>query len=252
MSNPVQIFVHERFGKIRAVMIDGEPHFVAADVCKALELGDVYQAVTRLNDDEWRFKNDTPDKTYNIRPIWGTNPILVNEPGLYHLIFTSRMPNARDFQHWVYHEVLPSIRKTGSYSLFDKPAAEPVADKTAPAAIRPEAIYLVYVLLLSDGKVKIGITKRLCERLGEIKRETGLTIERVYFSPFMPRRLAFFVEWFCQENFSSRRVKGEIFSVDFERACAAVERFVKLVSVKPIDSKLNIATVNLSAAEKFK
>ena len=246
MSNKVQTFVHERFGKVRAVMIDGEPHFVAADVCKALELGDVYQAVTRLNDDEWRFKNDTPAKTYNIRPIRGTNPILVNEPGLYHLIFTSRMPNARDFQHWVYHEVLPSIRKTGSYSLFDKPATE----KTASAAIRSEAIYLVYVLLLSNGKVKIGITKRLCERISEVRRETGLTISDMYFTLFMLYKDARKVEKCCKEIFFTRRVKGEIFSVDFERACAAVERFVELATAEPRVSKLNIATVNFVAAEK--
>ncbi|MBR2732772.1 MAG: hypothetical protein IKD80_00765 [Selenomonadaceae bacterium] len=58
------------------------------------------------------------------------------------------------------------------------------------------------------------------------------------------------VEQCCKKIFSTQRVKGEIFSVDFETACAAVECFVKLVSVKPIDSKLNIATVNLYAAEK--
>ena len=247
MSNPVQIFVHERFGKVRVVMIEGEPHFVAADVCKALDIKNYRDAVARLDDDEKKLAmipvggvglNDTQGNYQSVN--------VVNEPGLYRLIFASRKPEARDFQDWVYHEVLPSIRKTGSYSLFDKPAAE----KTAPAAIRPEAIYLVYVLLLSNGKVKIGITKRLCERLGEIKRETGLTIDDIYFTPFMLYKDARKVEKCCKEIFFTRRVKGEIFSVDFETVCAAVERFVELVSVKPIDTALNIATVNLSSAEK--
>ncbi len=237
MSNPVQTFVHERFGKIRVVMIDGEPHFVAADVCRVLDIKNPTMAMKQLNDNERaKFNLGLPYGEVNV----------VNEPGLYRFIFASRKPEARDFQDWVYHEVLPSIRKTGSYSLFDKPAAE----KTAPAAIRPEAIYLVYVLLLSNGKVKIGITKRLCERLGEIKRETGLPIADIYFTPFMLYKDARKVEKCCKEIFFTRRVKGEIFSVDFERACAAVERFVELATAEPRVSKLNIATVNLSAAEK--
>ena len=251
MSNPVQTFVHERFGKIRVVMIDGEPYFVAADVCKALELRDVSKAVKRLNKNEKSFAT-IPARGTNSIPTQGGEQqmLIVNEPGLYRLIFASRKPEARDFQDWVYHEVLPSIRKTGSYSLFDKPAAEPVAEKTASAAIRPEAIYLVYVLLLSNGKVKIGITKRLCARISEIKRETGLTIADIYFTPLMSFDDARKVEKCCKEIFFTRRVKGEIFSVDFERACAAVERFVELATAEPRVSKLNIATVNLSSAEK--
>ena len=221
MSNKVQTFVHERFGKIRAVMIDGEPHFVAADVCKALDIKNYRDAVARLNDDEKKLAmipvggvglNDTQGNYQSVN--------VVNEPGLYHLIFASRMPNARDFQHWVYHEVLPSIRKTGSYSLFDKPATEKKS-----AAIRPEAIYLVYVLLLSDGKVKIGITKRLCERISEVKHDTRLTISDMYFTSFMSYENARLVERSCKEIFFTRRVKGEFFSVDFESTCAAVEDF---------------------------
>ena len=60
------------------------------------------------------------------------------------------------------------------------------------------------------------------------------------------------VERYSREKFFKRRVKGEIFSVDFERACAAVERFVELATAEPHVSKLNIATVNLSAAEESK
>ncbi|MBE8952268.1 MAG: GIY-YIG nuclease family protein [Quinella sp. 1Q7] len=247
MSNPVQIFVHERFGKIRVVMIDGEPYFVGKDVATALGYKKPENAIAMHVDDE--------DKTTTLIQGTGSNykskTVIINESGMYALILSSKLEKAREFKHWVTFEVLPSIRKTGSYSLF-APAAEPVADKTAPAAIRPEAIYLVYILLLSNGKVKIGITKRLCERLGEIKRETGLTIDDIYFTPFMLYKDARKVEKCCKEIFFTRRVKGEIFSVDFERACAAVERFVKLVSVKPIDTALNIATVNFVAAEKSK
>ena len=238
MSNPVQTFVHERFGKIRVVMIDGEPYFVGKDGYKKPE-----NAIAMHVDDE--------DKTTTLIQGTGSNykskTVIINESGMYALILSSKLEKAREFKHWVTFEVLPSIRKTGSYSLFDKPAAEKKS-----AAIRPEAIYLVYVLLLSDGKVKIGIMKRLCARISEIRRETGLTIADIYFTTFMLYKDARKVEKCCKEIFFTRRVKGEIFSVDFERACAAVERFVKLVSVKPIDTALNIATVNFVAAEKSK
>ena len=245
MSNPVQTFVHERFGKIRVVMIDGEPYFVGKDVATALGYKKPENAIAMHVDAE--------DKTTTLIQGTGSNykskTVVINESGMYALILSSKLEKAREFKHWVTFEVLPSIRKTGSYSLF-APAAEPVADKTASAAIRPEAIYLVYVLLLSDGKVKIGITKRFCARISEVRRETGLPIADIYFTPLMSFDDARKVEKCCKEIFSTQRITGEIFSVDFERACAAVERFVKLVSVKPIESKLNIATVNLSAAEK--
>ncbi len=242
MSNPVQTFVHERFGKIRVVMIDGEPYFVGKDVATVLGYKKPENAIAMHVDDE--------DKTTTLIQGTGSNykskTVIINESGMYALILSSKLEKAREFKHWVTFEVLPSIRKTGSYSLFDKPATE----KTAPAAIRPEAIYLVYVLLLSNDKVKIGITKRLCERISEVRRETGLTIADIYFTPFMLYKDARKVEKCCKEIFFTRRVKGEIFSVDFERICAAVERFVELATAEPRVSKLNIATVNLSAAEK--
>ena len=239
MSNPVQTFVHERFGKIRVVMIDGEPHFVGKDVATALGYANERKAIRDHVDAEDK-REERIGTPYGVQKM-----ILINESGMYALILSSKLEKAREFKHWVTFEVLPSIRKTGSYSLF-----APAADKTAPAAIRPEAIYLVYVLLLSNGKVKIGITKRFCERISEIKRETGLPIADIYFTPLMSFDDARKVEKCCKEIFFTRRVKGEIFSVDFERACAAVERFVELATAEPRVSKLNIATVNFVAAEK--
>ena len=93
-----------------SVKIDGEPWFVAADACRALELDDVSKAVSRLDDDEKGITTiDTPGGEQSM--------LTVNEPGLYRLVFASRKPEAREFQRWVYHEVLPSIRKTGGYSV---------------------------------------------------------------------------------------------------------------------------------------
>ena len=134
-------------------------------------------------------------------------------------------------------------------ALVDKPAAEKKPRKCHDIIA---GYAFVYVFLLSNGKVKIGITKRFCARINEIKRATRLSIADIYFTPLMSFDDARKVEKCCKEIFSTQRITGEIFSVDFERACAAVELFVKLVSVKPIDSKLNIATANLPAAEKSK
>lgn len=116
LENQIQIFNNPEFGQIRTILINGEIWFVAADVCRALDLGDTSKAVSRLKENE--------KGTNNILTPGGEQEMLiVNEPGLYRLIFTSRKPNAEKFQDWVYHEVLPSIRKYGYYvapnTIFD-------------------------------------------------------------------------------------------------------------------------------------
>jgi prophage antirepressor-like protein len=96
----------------------GVPWFVAADVCNALDLGNSRMAMERLDDDE---------KSTELIPTPGGTQSLttVNEPGLYSLIFGSRKPEARAFKRWVTHEVLPTIRKTGSYSTTATPSLPP-------------------------------------------------------------------------------------------------------------------------------
>ena len=93
---------------VRTVVKDGQTWFVAVDVCAVLEHSDVSKAVSRLDDDE---KGAT-----NVRTLGGVQEMnVVNESGLYNLIFTSRKPQAKVFRRWVTDEVLPSIRKTGGY-----------------------------------------------------------------------------------------------------------------------------------------
>ena len=87
-------------------MRDGEPWFVAADVCKILELKNPTVVIGRLDEDE-RAK-------FNLgRQGEGT---IVNEPGLYSLMMGSRKPQAKEFKRWITHEVIPSIRKHGAYA----------------------------------------------------------------------------------------------------------------------------------------
>ena len=106
--NEIQVFSNEKFGQVRTVMKDGEPWFVAADVCKALEIGNTAQAASKLDDDEKGIiSNDTLGGRQNM--------LAVNEPGLYSLVLGSRKKEARDFKRWITHEVIPTIRKTGGY-----------------------------------------------------------------------------------------------------------------------------------------
>jgi prophage antirepressor-like protein len=98
--------------EVRIIRDDkGEPWFVANDVCKVLEIGNPRQALSRLDDDE---KGDVILNDAIGRPQ-STNT--VNEYGLYSLILSSRKKEAKTFKRWVTHEVLPSIRKTGQYSV---------------------------------------------------------------------------------------------------------------------------------------
>ena len=104
----MQIFQNRAFGAVRVVEHEGEPWFVAKDVCECLELTDVSKTISLLDDDE--------KGTNSIRTPGGEQQMLVvSEPGLYSLILRSRKPEAKAFKRWVTHEILPSIRKTGHY-----------------------------------------------------------------------------------------------------------------------------------------
>lgn len=106
--NEIQVFSNEKFGQVRTVMQGGEPWFVAADVCRALEIGNTAQAASKLDDDEKGIiSNDTLGGRQNM--------LAVNEPGLYSLVLGSRKPEAKNFKRWITHEVIPTIRKTGGY-----------------------------------------------------------------------------------------------------------------------------------------
>lgn len=105
----LKIFESSDFGEIRAAEINGEPWFIAADVCRALEIGNSRQALTRLDDDE---KNTV---ILNDGIPGNPNTAIINEAGLYALVLSSRKPEAKAFKRWVTHEVLPSIRQHGAY-----------------------------------------------------------------------------------------------------------------------------------------
>lgn len=109
----VTIFRKDEFGAVRAVTLEGEPWFVAADVCRALGIGNSRDATNKLDDDE-KMTVDLTDSHSGKRG--GAQMITaVNEPGLYALVLSSRKPEAKAFKRWITHEVIPAIRKTGGY-----------------------------------------------------------------------------------------------------------------------------------------
>lgn len=151
--NELTVFENKDFGQIRTVLRQGEPWFVAADVCKALDVDPT--ATRRLDDDE----KDT------LRLTQGTsgnpNVTIVNEPGLYALVLGSRKPEAKVFKRWITHEVNPSIRKTGSYSAGNDIKAMRAEAMMRNAKTREANLWLKFAAVLDSRP-----HKQLCASYG--------------------------------------------------------------------------------------
>lgn len=117
----LQIFKNDTFGQVRILEKDNELWFVAKDVCDCLEIKNTTDALKRLDNDE--------RSRFNLGRQGETN--IVNEYGLYNLVLSSRKPEAKEFKRWITHEVIPAIRKNGSYSIE--------IPKTLPEALRAYA-----------------------------------------------------------------------------------------------------------------
>lgn len=105
--NDLQIFKNDTFGQVRILEKDNELWFVAKDVCECLEIKNTTDALKRLDNDE--------RSRFNLGRQGETN--IVNEYGLYNLVLSSRKPEAKEFKRWITHDVIPQIRKTGTYSM---------------------------------------------------------------------------------------------------------------------------------------
>ncbi|WP_442871495.1 BRO-N domain-containing protein [Caproiciproducens sp.] len=121
----LKIFDNEEFGAIRVIDKSGEPWFVGKDATAALGYANSRKALLDHVDDD--------DKGVTKRnTLGGAQEItIINESGLYSLIFSSKLPKAKEFKRWVTSEVLPSIRKTGSYSLQEYPTKSTSAGEVA-------------------------------------------------------------------------------------------------------------------------
>ena len=108
---------HFKGRQVRTIQLDGEPWFVAADVCDVLGLNNPSQALSYLDRDERRLITNEAWRTNG-------NMAIVSEPGLYSLVLRSRRPEAKGFRRWIAHEVIPALRQSGEYRL---PAVSSVA-----------------------------------------------------------------------------------------------------------------------------
>lgn len=127
MENAIKIFENAEFGSVRTLVINGEPYFVGKDVAEILGYANTSKALIDHVDDEDKLNNETLS-SLGQRGGW-----LINESGLYSLILSSKLPNAKKFKRWVTSDVLPAIRKTGSYSIQSKPDSYTIEDPAARA-----------------------------------------------------------------------------------------------------------------------
>jgi hypothetical protein len=111
LSNSLIPFIFPSGGtELRTAVIDERPWFVGVDVCRGLDLKNPNQSLARLRPDEKGVRStDTLRGKQDL--------IIVSEPGLYRLVFSSRKPSAERFQDWIYHEVLPALRRDGAYHM---------------------------------------------------------------------------------------------------------------------------------------
>lgn len=165
ISCALERFQNDKFGTVRVVMRNNDPWFVAKDIAECLEISNVSDACSRLDDDEKAIgKADTLGGSQDL--------LIVSESGLYTLIMRSNKPEAKQFRKWVTSEVLPSIRKTGKYSLslpnFSDPAEAAIAwakeyrEKQAAIAERDRAIRTKYLFV--EGR-----DAEMCGRVGGLQ-----------------------------------------------------------------------------------
>lgn len=115
MTNEIEIFENEEFGRIRAIEINGEPYFVGKDVAETLGYAKPLNALATHIDEDDSLKQGLIDSMGRTQEA-----IFINESGLYSLILSSKLPNAKKFKKWVTSDVLPTIHKNGSYSITQK------------------------------------------------------------------------------------------------------------------------------------
>lgn len=160
--NELQIFQNDEFGKVRTLLIENEPWFVGKDVAKSLEYKRTADAIKiHVDDEDKRLVKVGEIPTLSVTSPYGV--YIINESGLYSLILSSKLPSAKKFKRWVTSEVLPALRKTGSYTIAPEQTQQ--RQITSDDYIRAASIIstcknerLPYVFdLLKKGGIKISL-----------------------------------------------------------------------------------------------
>lgn len=192
MESNIQIFENPEFGKVRTIVIDDEPWFVGKDVADILGYQNGSRDINRHvdEDDRQNYQNGTFESPRGMT--------VINESGLYSLILSSKLPTAKKFKHWVTSEVLPSIRKTGSYNLPD-------FNNPAEAARAWANEYEAKQKLLTENKVM----KPKAEYFDCLVDRNLLTNFRTTAKEFHMKQKQF-INWLLENKFVYRDQKGSL------------------------------------------
>ena len=175
MTPAIKIFNNAEFGEVRIFDKNGEPWFVGRDVCNILGYANASKAIADHVDNEEKLYNESLS-SLGQRGGW-----LINESGLYSLILSSKLPNAKRFKHWVTSEILPSIRKHGMYAtdelinnpdVFIQVLQELKAERERKAALEAQAeanrpkIIFADAVVASHNSILIGDLAKLIKQNG--------------------------------------------------------------------------------------
>lgn len=201
-ENKIEIFRNEEFGTVRTLTIDGEPYFVGKDVAEALGYTNTKKAIGDHVDEEDKriiqrshfvtLENNLPKEVFPVNFVDANIPnrglTVINESGVYALVFGSKLPNAKKFKHWVTSEVLPSIRKHGAYmtpetleqaltspDFLIKLATELKTEKEKRQALEVQAEENKPKVLFADA-VSVSNTSILVGDLAKIIKQNGVNI----------------------------------------------------------------------------
>lgn len=242
MEGKVRIFSNERFGEIRTAGTSEEPLFCLADVCKVLELGNPSQVKTRLDDGV--ISNEVITDTLGRQQ----EMTFVNEDGLYDVILDSRKPQAKAFRKWITSEVLPSIRKTGNYSIMNKVphtfaealrlAAEQQekieAQQNLIEAQKPKAEFYDDVVESKDAMSMDRVAKTLNMGIGRNKLFELLRSKKILMSNNTPYQRYVDSGWFRCIETKFTKPNGDICinvkTVVLQKGVDAIRRLIKHIS----------------------
>lgn len=164
--NELQVFNNAEFGEIRTIVIDNEPWFVGKDVAEALGYTDTFGALKKHvdNEDKQNCQNGSFESPRGMT--------IINESGVYSLVFGSKLPTAKKFKRWVTSEVLPAIRKTGVYSVSKVPPVKNVRD------------VVKYIEIVRDSAEKNRASaQEMTEIINSVSEQFGIQLPKCFVEP---------------------------------------------------------------------
>ena len=243
MSNEIEIFNNTQFGSVRAFADEnGEPWFVAADVCRVLDIKNPSDTINnRLDSDERGIE-------IIYTPSGDQEMLVVNESGLYNLLFRSPKPEAKKFRKWVTEEVLPSIRKTGSYSVTKSPIDVIVTDEDPVARLEAAKQLILEERAKQEAKRQL-VEARAEKAEGEVKTLVH-DDENTYTATDIAKDLGFrsaiaFNQWLKDIGFQYKQGKHWVVKAKY------AEMGLVNIKLKDTGNGFNVKTMQFTNAGKL-